>query len=601
MYWKTPDVGHVKTDRIFDSNHNAGCVYEFIYNNKGMKYEELKDLAIKFFNKESNPKYFGQIVTYMNFLGLIQISRIHNEEIVELNSLLEKVFLEYNNGNKELGNDYINYFLCKWQFPMVNVNDNREDDISKPYVIILKILLELRERNIKESYLTMYDFCRLFNSNAIKFEDIDDDFIEDIVKKRNTKTISEDKIVRTTSYFSALLKNSNILTTSGVDFGDPDDFMIGLLNNEVCIDSANYIVNKYEEIKFEFDRKIGSSDKELISNWAKYINNEQDFGNWRREVRLIKNIRSFREYCLEKGYSYSTDLIRRFILSLETKQFLILTGISGSGKTKIAELWGSYNEERLLLKAVGSNWNDNKNLLGYKNLLVDDAKSYVKTEIVEFIEESAKNTDKQYILILDEMNLSHVERYFSDFLSAIESMDKGITLPSGKILKLNENLKIIGTVNIDETTYMFSPKVLDRANVIEMNGTIPSVFIEEMVRNKKQVFLPLVDKPWFERYVNILDSIYDSLNGNFGYRVIEEVTRYVLINTELFGNEIFIRCLDEQIYQKILPKLHGTKAILGPRLEKIYLSLHDDFKLTKNKLQTMIKEAEKGYTSFIGE
>ncbi len=129
--------------------------------------------------------------------------------------------------------------------------------------------------------------------------------------------------------------------------------------------------------------------------------------------------------------------------------------------------------------AVGSDWTNREPLLGFPNAL--DEGKYVKPDsgVLDLILKAVKDPDRPYFLILDEMNMSHVERYFADFLSAMESTDRSISLRPDTVgtawencdvpakITLPENLFIIGTVNIDETTYMFSPKVLDRANVIE--------------------------------------------------------------------------------------------------------------------------------------
>ena len=125
----------------------------------------------------------------------------------------------------------------------------------------------------------------------------------------------------------------------------------------------------------------------------------------------------------------------------------------------------------------------------------DKVPIYQSTKILDLLLEASLDTNsaKPIFLILDEMNLSHVERYFADFLSALESRDAGLHLhregkgkrlprqPGGladvpETLRLPRNVFVVGTVNVDETTYMFSPKVLDRANVIEFRvaETAPS-------------------------------------------------------------------------------------------------------------------------------
>lgn len=189
----------------------------------------------------------------------------------------------------------------------------------------------------------------------------------------------------------------------------------------------------------------------------------------------------------------STSVAIRFIAATLSKRFLVLTGLAGSGKTKLAQAfvrWITLEQDDAggtrsyyAMVPVGADWTGNENVLGYPNGL--DKDGYVTKPALELILHATDHPDIPHFLILDEMNLSHVERYFADILSAIES-DEGLELYPGEmdkpatwrraaatipvppmLKKFPENLFIIGTVNVDETTYMFSPKVLDRANVIE--------------------------------------------------------------------------------------------------------------------------------------
>jgi 5-methylcytosine-specific restriction protein B len=197
------------------------------------------------------------------------------------------------------------------------------------------------------------------------------------------------------------------------------------------------------------------------------------------------------------GLRATEEAVVRLLASLLSKRFLMLSGLSGSGKTGLAQAlarwltrnpgWvdeadrsnGKRPNPYYVLMPVGADWTGNENILGYPDGL--NPQSYVGTSVLGLIRHANRDQGSPHFLILDEMNLSHVERYFADVLSAIESgediplydaevSDDGDKTFRGDIpdrLKLPENLFIIGTVNVDETTYMFSPKVLDRANVIE--------------------------------------------------------------------------------------------------------------------------------------
>ena len=195
------------------------------------------------------------------------------------------------------------------------------------------------------------------------------------------------------------------------------------------------------------------------------------------------NSKYFKQNLNNAGLLFQDILITRFISSLITKPFVILSGLSGSGKTKLAQAfvqWICQDDSQYCIVPVGADWTNREPLLGYPNALKPE--EYVKPDsgVLDLIIQAnqSQNLDLPHFLILDEMNLSHVERYFADFLSVMESKEEIPLYAEGTVqnrvparLKVPSNLFIIGTVNIDETTNMFSPKVLDRANTIEFRVT----------------------------------------------------------------------------------------------------------------------------------
>jgi hypothetical protein len=258
------------------------------------------------------------------------------------------------------------------------------------------------------------------------------------------------------------------------------------------------------------------------------------------------------------------------------------------------------------------------------------------------------------------MNLSHVERYFSDFLSAMESGDE-IRLYNGESridskgnpisanFSLPPNLFIIGTVNIDETTYMFSPKVLDRANTIEFRieeddletffKSGKTVNLESLEEKREETFesefmlmlakknnqLPQDLQTIFKSYFNVLKIA----GVEFGYRTLNEVSILINFIREIVDqkkdkdNKILNNAIDIAIMQKLLPKLHGSRSKMIkvlPQLcglcydlaegePKLILdaSLRNDFnkpssikfELSFDKICKMYKSAiENGFTSF---
>ena len=322
------------------------------------------------------------------------------------------------------------------------------------------------------------------------------------------------------------------------------------------------------------------------------------------------NLIPFQLKTLESGLIFSPQLIQRFVASLCTKPFVICSGLSGSGKTKLAQAfaqWITSDESQYVIVPVGADWTNREPLLGYPNAL--NKEEYISPEngVLDLMIRAKQNIDNTevptipYFLILDEMNLSHVERYFADFLSTMESGDK---IPLHKIqeeskgipqsIKLPKNLFIIGTVNIDETTYMFSPKVLDRANTIEFRLTEKDLadFIASDIKldmellkaqgaNMSDSFMAMAlqetDKNLkpSEADLKLFFSELKKSGAEFGYRTASEIGRLMYMLKEL--GESGDNLLDIAIMQKLLPKLHGSRN----KLTKV-LPILGGFCLTNN-------------------
>lgn len=356
-----------------------------------------------------------------------------------------------------------------------------------------------------------------------------------------------------------------------------------------------------------------------------------------------------KEFLLEElPNSFDSSFSRRYITSLLAKPFVILTGNSGTGKTRISKQFAEYlevidinGEKNWLIVPVGADWTDNARVLGFYNPLADNGVGkYEKTGIIKLIERANDNPEIPYFLILDEMNLSHVERYFSDFLSHMETPDNPFELDgyrnkddedesTGK-LPYPENLFVIGTVNIDETTYMFSPKVLDRANVVEFkpdkedvlnmfSSASQEIKITPAKAGVAEAFLRLakeirsgksrVDERQMAEVRNVFTAIYDITEKNgyeFAYRTVREIKQYISAACELSGQwadaEIY-RAIDEQILQKVLPKIHGNRKEIGTMLDELEAVCKQNGKeleLSRRKIEQMKgKLAAVQYASFI--
>jgi 5-methylcytosine-specific restriction enzyme B len=321
----------------------------------------------------------------------------------------------------------------------------------------------------------------------------------------------------------------------------------------------------------------------------------------------------------ESGLVYSIELITRFIASLLTKPFVILTGLSGSGKTKLAQAfvqWICHDESQYRIIPVGADWTNREPLLGYPNALKPE--EYVKADsgVLDLIIQANNQPELPHFLILDEMNLSHVERYFADFLSVMESKEeiplyvygteKNVPVQDKvpEKLKIPSNLFIIGTVNIDETTNMFSPKVLDRANTIEFRVTqdemknflinIRDINMDALTgkgAGMAKSFLEMATNKEFATTVRAeinaaLVQFFGELKktgAEFGYRSATEILRLINQLSVLDNTLTINQKIDIAIIQKLLPKLHGSRRKLVPVLETLgSFCVNDNLKVIKD-------------------
>lgn len=331
-----------------------------------------------------------------------------------------------------------------------------------------------------------------------------------------------------------------------------------------------------------------------------------------------------------KGLVAETNSIQSLFVSLATKSFVILTGASGTGKTRLAESLARYysreDSKRFSVVAVGADWTDKRHVLGFVNHLrtthttTGELPLYQTTPVLDLLlNAQAPGAESiPHFLVLDEMNLSHVERYFADFLSAMERPEGNLELHSSgadrlpryvgdtigvpPVLAFPRNLFVIGTVNVDETTYMFSPKVLDRANVIEFRMTEDNLrdffsgdraypALGQASVGEAQSFLELAKNRELEPLPQAVDesiqavllkvfSFMEKARFEFGYRAATEVLRYLTICRNLQGDKTawdyggWKQDVDRQILQKLLPRLHGGMGRMAALLTTLGYLCH---------------------------
>lgn len=385
----------------------------------------------------------------------------------------------------------------------------------------------------------------------------------------------------------------------------------------------------------------------------------------------------------------SNTKYRPYITAIKSKPFLLLAGISGTGKSRIVRelaraCWEEGSEEYKAHKPrnfemvqVKPNWHDSSELLGYVSRIGADKDgngvTFIAGDFLKFIAKAWEEPDVPYFLCLDEMNLAPVEQYFAEYLSVVESRkatEEGVV--SDPILKvvseqwyidlvgkltrdaalqeqflhkgicIPQNLIVIGTVNMDETTFSFSRKVLDRAMTIEMNEVdlgggltdryekIGKLGASELVGTCVEgVDVYSSHKGVCDRVIAYLKVVNEKLEGTpfkIAYRTRNEFLLYVVNNLPYNKDEdgknitqdfVVARALDEITNMKVLSRVEGDETKVS---EKFLKGLSDAIKeqlgvicnnlfntenpekeyksMSLAKLEEMIKKLASGYTSF---
>lgn len=391
------------------------------------------------------------------------------------------------------------------------------------------------------------------------------------------------------------------------------------------------------------------------------------------------------------GQQKNANKYRTYITAIKTKPFLLLAGISGTGKSRIVRelaraCWDEGSEEFKAQKPsnfemvqVKPNWHDSSELIGYVSRI--DGVRYVVGPFLRFMVKAIQNPEIPYFLCLDEMNLAPVEQYFAEYLSVIESRklqeDGNITTDplidysnteeyqslimqlfpdddemrnayltedGGLRLSIPQNLIVVGTVNMDETTFSFSRKVLDRAMTIEMNEVdlfrgldckyegIGKIELDDIIG----IAVEGVDiynkfKDVCNTTISFLIKINEVLEGKpfkIAYRTRNEALLYVVNNmpyNQIEGDNehiytdkyVIARSLDEITCMKILPRIEGDEAkvsakflddlwnVIKSNLEEIsecIFGIEETDEIFKSvslaKLDEMKKRLDSGYTSF---
>lgn len=404
--------------------------------------------------------------------------------------------------------------------------------------------------------------------------------------------------------------------------GDTTQFHDHINSGSPGYDAGAIYYKEYGLDDLPGDAQLISDLRDFVALYADYYNkisdieDAEDFDTSGGEEELsVKNtIVQINNYIASKGFTYEKGLIENFYLSLKSKPFVILAGTSGTGKTRLVKLFaeavGATPENgRYKMVPVRPDWSDSSDLFGH----VDLNGNFVPGAIIDFVKKAELDGNYPYFLCLDEMNLARVEYYLSDILSVIETRDfKDGRIQSSPLIDhtyygadtaaagrygtvlLPENLYIIGTVNMDETTFPFSRKVLDRANTIEFSfvdlmpnfETVPPNLPQVLNLNNtflKTEFLLLSQCSDESEAVSgyclelqKINQILQPANAHVGYRVRDEIVFY-LLNNKKYGLLPEEQAMDNELMQKILPRIQGSSLSVKNTLCELFKLCAGDY------------------------
>ncbi len=297
----------------------------------------------------------------------------------------------------------------------------------------------------------------------------------------------------------------------------------------------------------------------------------QNYGNSFNLEELCGNFRNFA--ASELKLYYKPQMIRLFIAALASTKLVILQGISGTGKTSLAYAWGKFLKHDSCIASVQPSWRDRTELFGYFN---EFTKKFNETEVLKELY-MAGYTDDVYTVILDEMNISRVEYYFAEMLSILEMPNHDewvVELVSsswkndpkhviGGKLKIPENVWYIGTINNDDSTFMVTDKVYDRAMPIDINEKGEVFTPEEIgaqdinfsyVNNlfKEAIEKNPISQDTLDKVEKMDDYVIQHFRIAFGNRIVAHMKKFVPVYVECGGDEV--EGVDYFIAKKILRK-----------------------------------------------
>lgn len=593
------------------------------------------------FNEE---KQDFKMIGYLDSINDVRIDR--NDRIYICLKNLTDLPESIDDENDDVFTRHINVGISSIKsIPLYDNNKNSEDE-RKEYIwnelnsLLFEITPVIKKKNNRDIWWAE-DVKTIKPNDSFDPQDIN----VKLIPLPFFSLYSSDKGINSKAEFEKNLINGEILTQQELKWSknekdipeaiiwEDDDQHITLyqgIDKQYHTDrSTRYHINEHEFASIELSVEETKALKEVsykfnnilyvpsVLLFDKYLNNKR-----KDEIKNVSNdvadlnkeiLDTLKRNTAEKDLYYTDSDLVNFHVSMKAEGMVILSGLSGTGKSKLVSEYANVlgitdskveENSQLQFISVRPFWADDSDLLGYADT-VNNVYRPGDSGLIDTLITAQNNLDKLFIIVFDEMNLARVEHYFSQFLSVLE-MAKGtkkLTLYNPQLEKrlynsekypstisIGENILFVGTVNADESTYQFSDKVLDRSNVITLEmvpfnqitefdesgneditlSDIGAKDFDELKQNNKQAKLTQSEKEmlWeLHQAINKIDK-----NIGIGWRIVKQINNY-LINIPLDDNAFSRqRAFDMQIVQRVLTKVRGSeeqiRALVGSTQSK---------------------------------
>ena len=550
-------------------------------------------------------KFIGFDTVIRNYLGSSRYISSRDkiaaiEELLKNKLILFRTKITINQEfNKKASGDYKHYLIYK-NMSDVTIHDVGSGGLGQNYVRIPKINLRDRDFISKLQNKEYVEFGEYPNSLDAPLYVICNKYVyyfgNDAWNQHETKKtmwaykgdMSKIKIWKI-SDIPDIIECS--LSTQFIDEGVLDN-----LANGETVDYLNKVLEEAEPMVVGNINEVSSKEQQFIDGLC--------------------------TYCINKGLAYNKQDIINLHISIKTNIITVISGMTGTGKSQLAWAYGkmldaSLENQNLIFIPITPAYMEPGDILGYYNPTVG---MFVPadTGLVDFLVRAEKDSDRPYIIIFDEMNLSQVEHWFAPFLSLLEVdvEDRYLNIYSKNSrcindekypyrIKIGNNIRIIGTINLDETVKEFSDRLLDRTNIIGLNkgrfidlkgqsDENQRIAYEQFICSNIEEFNGWIKKGnarevLTEEELMFFDELHDIIASSdvkkgISFRVLNSIAEYITNIPKQNSEEQMIsreQALDMQIKQRIISKIKGSKKIVGQLLGEYLL---DEDKIVDSRL-----------------